>query len=378
MTKEIEALEANHTWDIVELPEVCKLKKSLYGLRQASRQWVPGHLVILAVYVDDIIVTGNDLSEISVLKQILDNEFKIKDLGSLHYFLGIQVSVMPSGLLLNQKKFVIDLLKEYDCLEANSVVSPLELNQKLKADVGILLPNPERYRSLIGKLLFLTRTRPDICFGVQHLSQFLHTPRVPGSYSSSQAYSDSDWAACPDTRKSVTGFCIFLSDSLIGWKSKKQPVVSLSSAEAEYRALSKVVTELSWLSRLLVDLDVSSSSPISVFCDNMAAIHIAKNPVFHERTKHIEVDYHFIRTTLAEGLIQLFHVSTTNQLADLFTKSLPGATHQFFSGKLKVVSPSNLKGVLGFQNIQYPAQNKKHRHGPIIYLLITFSISSSL
>ncbi|XP_019256267.1 PREDICTED: uncharacterized protein LOC109234653 [Nicotiana attenuata] len=264
-------------------PLVCKLKKSLYGLRQASKQWyaklsqalwsrgythslnvyslfVKGSscdIVILVVYVDNIILTVNNLVEISTLKKFLDNEFKKKDLGLLHYFLGIEVSTSPDGVFLNQRKFVLDLLKEYNCLELSSVVSPLDLNSKLKADSGELFAHPERYMSLIGKLLFLTHTRPDLCFGVQHLSQFLQAPRLPHMtaafhmlrflkgtidvglfYSNSRdctftAYSDSDWAACPDICKSVCEFYVFLGDCLVAWKSKKQPVVSLSSAEAE-------------------------------------------------------------------------------------------------------------------------------------------------
>nr|XP_033514902.1 uncharacterized protein LOC117279458 [Nicotiana tomentosiformis] len=341
----------------------------------------PGHLVILVVYVDDIILTGDDLHEIFALKQFLDSEFKIKDLGFLHYFLGIEVTVLPYGVVLNQKKFTSDLFKDYDCLDVHFVVSPLELNQKLKADVGDLLPNPEKYRSLVGKLLFLTRTLPDICFSVQHLSQFIQAPWLPHMiaalhflrylkgtpdlgffYSHStdfsiKVYSDSDWAACPDTRKFVSGFCIFLGDSLVGWKSKKQHMISLSSAEAEYRAVSKVVAELVWLSILLHDLTINVSFPISVFCDNMAAIHIAKNIVFHERTKHIKVDCHFIRSKLTEVFIQLSHVPTSDQLADVFTKPLLGVLHHSFLGKLKVVSHSNLKGVLGHQLAPLQAQS---------------------
>lgn len=297
----------------------------------------------------------------------MDNEFKIKDLGSLHYFLGIEVNYLPRGVLLNQKKFVTDLLHEFICSDVSSVVSPLELNNKLHADVGDILPTPEKYRSLVGKLLFLTHTRSDISFGVQHLSQFLKSPRFPHMcaalhllrylkgtddlgifYSDSadmfvHAYSDSDWAACPETQI----YYIFLGDSLIGWKSKKKPVVSLSSVEAEYRAVNKVVAELIWLSRLLTDIYVPIYSPISVFCDILAAIHIAKNPVFHECTKHIEVDCHLIRTKLLEGFIQLHHVPTAQQLADVLTKPLPGALHHSFRDKLKVLSPFNFKGGVG-------------------------------
>ncbi|XP_075096291.1 uncharacterized protein LOC142174402 [Nicotiana tabacum] len=386
-------------------PLACKLKKSLYGLRQALRQWVPRSSCHPRCYVDDIILTGDDLHEISALKHFLDSEFKIKDLGSLHYVLGIEVNALPDGVVLNQRKFTSDLLKEYDCMDVYSVVSPLDLNQKLKADVGDLLPSPEKYRSLVGKLLFLTRTRPDICFSVQHLSQFMQTPWVPHMIAalhllrylkgtpdlglfyfnsndfSIKAYSDSDWAACPDIRKSVSGFCIFLGDSLIGWKSKKQPVISLSSAEAEYRAISKAVAELVWLSRLLHDLTIDVSFPISIFCDNMAAIHIAKNPIFHERTKHIEVDCHFIRSKLTEGFIQLSHVPTSEQLADVFTKPLTGVLHHSFLGKLKVVSLSNLKGGVGLQLALLQAQNYKYKEAttvkswPVIFIISFLYVS---
>ncbi|XP_019265889.1 PREDICTED: uncharacterized protein LOC109243414 [Nicotiana attenuata] len=387
MRKEFEALDANKTWDIVELPAgkkpigckwVYKIKYRAdgsverYKARLVIRvvaikqgwsmfqldvnnaflhgdlheevymklpQGSSGNIVILVVYVDDIILTGNNLVEISALKDFLDNEFKIKDLGLLHYFLGIEVNASPSGVFLNQRKF----------------------DSKLKADSGELFDHPKRYRSLIGKLLFLTHTRPDLSFGVQYLSQFLQAPRLPHMtvalhmlrylkgtfdvglfYSNSPdctliAYSDSDWAACPNTRKSVSSFCVFLGDCLVSWKSKKQLIVSLSSAEAKYKALSKLVAELTWLTRLLPDLSVPISYPVYVFCDNQAAIHIAKNPVFHERTKHIEVDFHFIQKKLADGLIQLFHVTTSNQLADIFTKPLTGVLHQSF--QVEVVLP---------------------------------------
>ncbi|XP_019256438.1 PREDICTED: uncharacterized protein LOC109234846 [Nicotiana attenuata] len=318
-------------------------------------------MVVLAVYVDDIILTGNDVSAISDLKSYLDEQFKIKDLGILHYFLGIEVSPTPDGLLLNQRKFILDLLAEYKCYEVSPVVSPLDLTLKLQAADGELLPNPELYRSLVGKFNFLTHTRPDLSFAVQHLSQFLQSPRVP-HYSAAlhvlrflkgtsdygiffnnssdfalHGYCDSDWAACPDSRKSVTGFFVLFGGIPVSWKSKKQPVVSLSSAEAEYRALSKLVAEITWMTRLLEDLGVAGMTPVSVFCDNQSALHIARNPVFHERTKHIEVDCHFVRGKLSEGLITLFPVSSTSQLANILTKPLTGLAHHGFLPKLKIL-----------------------------------------
>uniref|UniRef100_A0A1S3X6X2 Uncharacterized mitochondrial protein AtMg00810-like n=1 Tax=Nicotiana tabacum TaxID=4097 RepID=A0A1S3X6X2_TOBAC len=214
-------------------PLVCKLQKSLYGLRQASRG-SGDSLVTIAVYVDDIVLTGTDLHEITALK-----------------------------VFLHQKKFINDLLKEFHCDVCTPIVCPLELNEKLKASVGEPFPNPKVYRNLIRKFNFFTLTRPDLSFAVQHLSQFMQKPCVPhtksalhllrylsgtsdpgiflnnSSYFSVQVYCDSDWGSCPDSRRSVTSFCILLGGSLVCWKSKKQLVISLSSAEAEYRSLSK-------------------------------------------------------------------------------------------------------------------------------------------
>ncbi|KAK9690340.1 hypothetical protein RND81_09G121100 [Saponaria officinalis] len=247
---------------------------------------------------------------------------------------------------------------------------PLPRGLKLSLTDGELLPDPEVYRRLIGRLLYLNLTRPDLSYSVQHLSQFVSCPRVPHMqaalhivrylqgtadaklfYSSQSnlvltAYCDADWGSCQFSCKSLTGHCCLLGDSLISWKTKKQKTVSKSSVESEYRAMSYTTSEIVWLQGLLHDFDVSVPLPIQLCCDNKAAIHIAANPVFHERTKHINIDCHYVREKLQEGLLYTSHVRSSVQLADLFTKPLGESQHHFLSSKLGLHLPrnSNLRG----------------------------------
>lgn len=233
-------------------------------------------------------------------------------------------------------------------LDSRPVDTPMDPNVKLLPGQGEPLQDSGRYRRLVGKQNYLTVTRPDILFAVSVVSQFLDSPydshwdavvrilryikRSPGKgllyedkgHTQVVGYTDADWAGSPSDRRSTSGYCVLFGGNLISWKSKKQSVVARSSAEAEYRSMALGTCELIWLKQLLTELKFCDLSPMQLVCDNQAALHIASNPVFHERTKHIEIDCHFVREKLVSRDIVTSFVGTNDQLADLFTKSLRG------------------------------------------------------
>ncbi|KAK2998185.1 hypothetical protein RJ639_014189 [Escallonia herrerae] len=261
------------------------------------------------VYVDDIIITGTDSARISKLKLL--------DLGKLKYFLGIEVARSPVGIALSQRKYVLDILAESGLTRCKPASFPIEQQYKLSLDSGELCKDPRQCRRLIGRLLYLTITHPDICYAVHILSQFMHAPRQPhldvahkvlsylkgnpgqgimlssdGSLSL-RAHCDADWAGCSIKQIRHRLYCLSWVFSYFMALEETNGCFH-SSAEAKYRAMATTTTsEIIWLLRLLWNLRVTEKFLIPLFSDNQAAIHIAANPVFHERTKHIEIDYHF-------------------------------------------------------------------------------------
>ncbi|KAL8117721.1 hypothetical protein AgCh_015554 [Apium graveolens] len=288
---------------------------------------------------------GTDHEAISELKVFLHQTFGIKDLGRLNYFLCIEVSYLSTGIFLSQKKFTHELLDNSALDLTKKATTPLPLNMKLSAGEGDSLSNSDDYRSLDGKLNFLTTTHPDLAYTVQSLSQFMHSPCT------------THFAALTHTLRYVAhtvgqGYVLLLGNSPVSWKSKKQSTISKSSSEDEYRATTTASSEVTWLIRLLVELGVSGLTPVTLHFDNQSALHIAKNPVFHERTKHFEIDCHFTRDKVMKGLIQLTYLPTHCQLADVFTKILPSLYFKELLSKLGFHDPQsptipNLRGGVG-------------------------------
>jgi hypothetical protein len=382
----IDATKPNH---------VCKLSKSLYGLRQAPRAWFDklkttllnwkfknsradtslffyktGKLIMLVlVYVDDIIITGNDVKALQNFTQRLNKEFASKDLGELHYFLGIEAVRDTTGIYLSQSKYIEDLLTRNKMTNCKPCATPMAAGKLVSAYDGTDMSNPTTYRSTVGALQYLTHTRPDISFAVNYLSQFLQKPTdihwnsvkrilryLRGTtnhglhirYSERlelHGYSDADWASSPDDRRSIGGYCVYLGDVLVAWSSKKQGAVARSSTESEYRALAQVAAELSWIQALLSELEFPLKNVPLTWCDNMSARSLASNLVYHARTKHIELDVHYVRDRVLQNKLKVCYIPSSDQIADCLTKPLGHSQFHCLINKLGVTTlPPRLRG----------------------------------
>ena len=350
---------------------VCKLERSLYGLKQSGRNWnkvLHEHLskihfvqneadncvytretkhdkVIMVIWVDDLIIAASDENALKSVKEMLASRFQMKDLGKLKHFLGIDFVQSDNCVKMSQAKYVDKILERFQMEDCKPRSTPCEqkLNYSENADMMI---DVRKYREAVGSLIYLTVcTRPDLSFIVSKLSQYFSEPTeeqwvtvkhvlryLKGTVDKElcykkcealgiQAYSDADWAADND-RRSTTGYCVSLSKdgTLVSWKTKKQPTVALSTCEAEYMALAATIQECFYLKQLLDGLDKHEYAIPMVYEDNQGTIALARNPVNRQRCKHIDIKYHFIRSTVNEGYVMLVYCPTEDMVADIMTK----------------------------------------------------------
>nr|GEV88180.1 hypothetical protein [Tanacetum cinerariifolium] len=283
---------------------VYKLKKALYGLKQAPRRFHDDILVV-QVYVDDIIFGSTHPRYIKLFSDLMKSRFEMLMMGEMTFFLGLQVNQSPCGIFINQYKYVLEILKKYGMESCDAVGIPMEIKDKLDLDQNGTPVDATKYRSMIGALMYLTSSRPDIDSGFK-LTEF----------------SDDDYAGCKGSFKSTSGGAPFLGEKLVSWSSKKKDCTTLSTAKAEYVSLSACCAQVLWMRTQLTGYGFHFNK-IPFYCDSKSAIAISCNPVQHSRTKHIAVRYHFIKEHIEKGAIELYFVKKDYQLADLFTKALP-------------------------------------------------------
>ncbi|WVZ89279.1 hypothetical protein U9M48_035705 [Paspalum notatum var. saurae] len=360
---------------------VYRLHKALYGLKQAPRAWyerlrdflimqgfkigkvdmtlftkdVNGDLFICQIYVDDIIFgcTNEKLSH--EFGDMMSREFEMSMIGELNFFFGFQIKQVKGGIFIRQEKYCRDPLKKFKMGDCKPISTPMSTNEHLDADVDGKPVDQSTYRSMIGSLLYLTASRPDIMFSVCLCARFQAAPKeshltavkrilrpmVPeGAKFELLGYSDSDFAGYRVDRKSTSGGCHLLGRSLVSWSSKKQNCVALSTAEAEYITAGACCAQILYMKQSLLDFGVVCGS-VPLLCDNESAAKIAKNPVQHSRTKHIDIRHHFLRDHEGKGDITITGVRSEEQLADIFTKPLVEETFCRLLSELNVLDWSN-------------------------------------
>ncbi|CAJ2639360.1 unnamed protein product [Trifolium pratense] len=382
-----------------EEEKVLKLKKALYGLKQAPRAWnaridkyfqdknfikcpyehalyikAQGEdILIVCLYVDDLIFTGNNPTMFEEFKKEMTKEFEMTDIGFMSHYLGIEVKQEDHGILITQEGYAKEVLKKFKMDDANPVSTPMECGIKLSKHEEGETVDPSLFKSLVGSLRYLTCTRPDILYAVGVVSRYMEHPTtthlkaakrilryIKGTtnlglyYSVSDdyklvGYSDSDWGGDVDDRKSTSGFVFYIGNTTFTWMSKKQSIVTLSTCEAEYVAATSCVCHAIWLRNLLKELSLPQKEPTKIFVDNKSAIALAKNPVFHDRSKHIDTRYHYIRECVSNNDVKLEYVKTNDQVADIFTKPLK-REHFVKLRYLLGVAKSSLRGGVEYVN----------------------------
>ncbi|KAD4178302.1 hypothetical protein E3N88_26893 [Mikania micrantha] len=352
--------------------KVYKLAKALYGLKQAPRAWntkldgvlrdcgfqrckleqavytkrTSDGLLVVGIYVDDLIVTGNKTEKIFQFKIQMEDNFEMSDLGLLSYYLGMEVSQGKDGIKVKQSSYAIKILKQAMMWECNPTKYPMEPGLKLSKMEGGNLIDPTEYRKMVGCLRYLTHTRPDLAYAVGYVSRYMQAPRLAHQQAVKQilryvkgstdlgihygfngndvliGFSDSSFSVGIDDGKGTTGLVFFFDDAPIAWNSQKQPTVALSSCEAEFMAATSAACQAIWLKGLLAEITGRKEEQVVIKVDNKSAIALMKNPVFYGRSKHINTRYHFIRECVENNQVKVEHISGNYQRADILTKAL--------------------------------------------------------
>ena len=365
----------------------CLLVRALYGLKQAGRQWheklnedlvelglkplngdssiyissQTEQMLIVATYVDDLIIASNDTARIKDFKHRLSQRLQVKDLGKIKYCLGLEFSQTEGEIFLKQKGYINDILERFNMKDCKPVATPMDAGQKLSKPAEPFDEKQYPYRQLIGSLMYLAvGTRPDISFAVSTLSQYnsnfgsehwtaakrvlryLKGTRDLGlKYSKTDkpiiGYVDADWAGCVTDRKSCTGYSFIFGGTVTSWESRKQATVALSTTEAEYMGLTEAAKEAIYLQRFVSECTSKPTSKIKIYNDNQGAQELARNPIFHSRTKHIDIKHHFVREALRDGYSDLDYLPTKEMPADVLTKALPGPAHRECIARLGMI-----------------------------------------
>ncbi|CAJ2662166.1 unnamed protein product [Trifolium pratense] len=366
--------------------KVYLLKKALYGLKQAPRAWysrideylmklgfvkslsestlyIKGdqtNFLVICLYVDDLLVTGSSVEFIQQFKDDMKQVFEMSDLGEMSYFLGMEVEQKNGDIFICQRKYAKDMLKKFNMENCKSMSTPMCPKEKLCKDDEAEQVDETLYRSLIGCLMYLTTTRPDVMYDVSVVSRFMNCAKeshfkaekrvlryVKGTINYGikfcrsqnfklQGYSDSDWAGFLDDMKSTSGYCFSSGSGIFSWCSKKQEIVAQSTTEAEFIAATAAINQALWLRKILSDMHLEQRETTEVMVDNQAAIAISKNPVFHGKTKHFSIKLFFLRDVQKDGAVCLKYCKTEDQLSDIFTKALPTSRFELLREKLEI------------------------------------------
>ncbi|GAU45883.1 hypothetical protein TSUD_401080, partial [Trifolium subterraneum] len=326
-------------------------------------------LIVMCLYVDDLLITCSNDKYISEFKSDLKREFEMTDLGYMTYFLGIEFHRTDQGILMHQTRYAKEILKKFEMGKCNSALSPAEPRLQLSKSTEEEDVDPTSYRQLIGSLRYLCNTRPNLAYSVGIVSRFMDKPKsshliavkrilryVKGTIDYGvffpandrknecklMGYTDSNWCGDVEDRKSTAGYIFYFGEAPISWCSKKEPIVALSSCEAEYIAASLITCQTIWLRNLIEEISLVKCNTVTLKVDNVSAINLAKNPIAHGRSKHIEMRFHYHREQVNNGNLTLEYCKSEEQVADLFTKAVAVQVFQKLRGQMGMETVANM------------------------------------